>query len=100
LRENEWVIPIDSPPPSSPVYLAPYSSVILSDFLPSSSTQQPQLVGRQKALHLLGAAQPLDPATALEMGLVDKVCDEEIDVHLAAWEFLAPFLRHTTGRLI
>ena len=33
------------------------------------------------------------------MGLVDKVCDDETDVHLAAWEFLAPFLRHTTGGL-
>ncbi len=57
-------------------------------------------MGRQKALHLLGAALPLDASTALEMGLVDKVCDEETDVHLAAWEFLAPFLRHTTGRFI
>ena len=57
-------------------------------------------MGRQKALHLLGAALPLDAATALELGLVDKVCDDETDVQLAAWEFLAPFLRHTTGNLI
>ncbi|GAB5032775.1 ethylmalonyl-decarboxylase isoform x2 [Nannochloropsis oceanica] len=58
-----------------------------------------KLVGRQKALHLLGAAPSLDAATALEIRLVDKICDEHTDVQLAAWEFLSPFLRHTTEAL-
>ncbi|EWM21937.1 enoyl- hydratase domain-containing protein 1 [Nannochloropsis gaditana] len=58
-----------------------------------------KLVGRQKTLHVLGTALPLDARTAKGMGLVDVVCDEEVDVQHAAWEFLVPFLRHTTESL-
>lgn len=71
--------------------------------LPNSLASQPQfnqkLVGRRRALQLLGGALPLDAAAAEEAGFVDLVCEEGEDLEHAAWRLLYPFLRHTTEAL-
>lgn len=58
-----------------------------------------RLVGRRRALQLLGAAVPLDAEGALEAGFVDLLCEDGEELQHAAWRLLAPFLRHTTEAL-
>ena len=58
-----------------------------------------QLVGRRKALQLLGAALPLDAAQAEAAGFADLVCEEGEELEHATWRLLHPFLRHTTEAL-
>lgn len=65
----------------------------------SEQTPHPQLVGRRKALQLLGAALPLDAAQAEAAGFADLVCEEGEELEHATWRLLHPFLRHTTEAL-
>lgn len=66
-----------------------------------TKTKQTQLVGRRRALQLLGAAMPLDAEQAEAVGFADKVGEEGEDLEHAVFRLLlTSFLRHTTGKCL
>lgn len=56
------------------------------------ATRLVRLVGRNRALELLGTAAPCDAATCLAMGLIDQVVDKRGDMDTRVVQFLDPFV--------
>lgn len=55
-----------------------------------------KLLGRSKALRVLGFAEPLTADEALNIGLVDQVVDDGQAIE-SAHQFLLPFLKNNSG---
>jgi cyclohexa-1,5-dienecarbonyl-CoA hydratase len=55
----------------------------------------PRLVGENRALEIMLSGDPVDGTTALAIGLVNRVCEDDADVVAAAAEFASAMTRHS-----
>lgn len=55
----------------------------------------PRLVGENRALEIMLSGDPVDGTTALAIGLVNRVCEDDADVVAAAAGFASAMTRHS-----